>query len=158
MKKKIKAVITMTKRKTTILKMTEKDVEEVSMMEAANFSRPWRSQDFINMLNDRNVIGLVARQGEELVGCCILRNILGEGDVTNVQVKSTCRGQGICQKMLAELLDKGREMGIRVFILEVRAQNHAAVHAYEKLGFVMEGVRKGFYEEPKEDALIMWKR
>lgn len=148
----------MTKMKTTILKMTEKDVGEVSIMEAANFSRPWKRQDFINMLNDRNVIGLVARQGEELVGCCLLRNILGEGDITNVQVKSTSRGQGICQEMLAELLKQGREMGIRVFILEVRAQNHSAVHAYEKLGFVMEGVRKGFYEEPKEDALIMWKR
>lgn len=148
----------MTNMNRKILTMTEKDVEEVSMMEAANFSRPWKSQDFINMLNDQNVIGLITRQREELVGCCMLRNILGEGEITNVQVKSTCRGQGICQGMLTELLQKGWEIGVRVFILEVRAGNHSAIRAYQKLGFTIEGVRKGFYEEPKEDAIIMWKR
>lgn len=60
--------------------------------------------------------------------------------------------------MLTELLDRGGRMGIDAFTLEVRAGNGSAVHLYEKAGFVTEGVRKGFYDMPKEDALIMWKR
>ena len=60
--------------------------------------------------------------------------------------------------MLLQLLDEGRKMGAKEFTLEVRVSNAGAIHVYESLGFVTEGVRKNFYEEPTEDALIMWKR
>lgn len=60
--------------------------------------------------------------------------------------------------MLSELLKRGKCMGIEAFTLEVRKSNEAAIHLYEKAGFVTEGVRKNFYEKPVEDGLIMWKR
>lgn len=58
--------------------------------------------------------------------------------------------------MLAELMRLGRERGVLRYTLEVRTGNAAAVHLYEKLGFVSAGIRKNFYERPREDALIMW--
>ena len=60
--------------------------------------------------------------------------------------------------MLEYLLEKGRNAGVEAFILEVRKSNENAIHLYEKLGFVTEGIRKNFYEKPVEDGLIMWKR
>ena len=61
--------------------------------------------------------------------------------------------------MLTQLISRGeKDFGIKEFTLEVRLSNMGAIHLYEKLGFVSEGIRKNFYEEPVEDALIMWKR
>ena len=84
--------------------------------------------------------------------------IAGEGDVTNIAVFPEYRGQGIGAALTKALLVEGRKRGMNAFTLEVRVGNQAAIHIYEKLGFRSEGVRKGFYEKPKEDALIMWRR
>ena len=59
---------------------------------------------------------------------------------------------------MSRLLEEGKARGIRAFTLEVRVENAGAIQLYEELGFRSEGVRKGFYDLPKEDALIMWKR
>ena len=84
--------------------------------------------------------------------------IAGEGDVTNIAVFPEYRGRGIGAALTKALLVEGRKRGMNAFTLEVRVGNQAAIHIYEKLGFRSEGVRKGFYEKPKEDALIMWRR
>ena len=68
------------------------------------------------------------------------------------------RRQGLGKRLLVELLKTGKELGADAFTLEVRAGNEAAIRLYESLGFVSEGVRPDFYERPREDALIMWKR
>ena len=101
---------------------------------------------------------LVGLMEEEVVASCGLRNIVGDGEITNVVTKSSARGRGIGEQMLLKLLEEGTAMGVEAFTLEVRKSNDAAIHLYEKLGFVTEGVRKNFYEDPTEDALIMWKR
>ena len=87
-----------------------------------------------------------------------MRHIVGEGEITNVVTKNTMRGKGIGKQILEKLLEEGAKMGAEAFTLEVRVSNAPAIHLYESLGFVSEGVRKNFYEEPTEDALIMWKR
>ena len=84
--------------------------------------------------------------------------IAGEGDVTNIAVFPEYRGRGLGAALTKALLVEGRKRGMNAFTLEVRVGNQAAIHIYEKLGFRSEGVRKGFYEKPKEDALIMWRR
>ena len=87
-----------------------------------------------------------------------VRDILGEGEITNVSVLPGFRGRGISRRLLRMLLREAGERGTRVFTLEVRAGNRPAIALYESLGFRTEGVRRGFYEKPAEDALIMWKR
>lgn len=88
----------------------------------------------------------------------MLTNIAGEGDITNVAVREQYRGRKIASALMEALLKLGRERyGIKAFTLEVRSQNTAARNLYEKLGFVSKGVRPGFYEKPKDDAVILWK-
>ena len=79
-------------------------------------------------------------------------------DITNIVVKEAYRGRGIGTSLVKALLEEGRRLGMQEFTLEVRAGNQAAIHVYESLGFVCEGIRRRFYERPAEDAWIMWRR
>ncbi|MDE7046332.1 MAG: ribosomal protein S18-alanine N-acetyltransferase, partial [Acetatifactor sp.] len=101
---------------------------------------------------------LVALADGEVAGCCGMTNICQEGNIDNVVVAERFRNRGIACAMLKSLIAAGEEAGITAFTLEVRVSNAAAIHLYEKLGFVSEGIRPRFYEKPTEDARIMWKR
>ena len=138
--------------------LTEEYVDQVCVLEEEAFSMPWHKESFMEMIANENACYLVALVGEEVVASCGLRHIVGEGEITNVVTKSTMRGQGIGRQILLKLLDEGAKMGAQAFTLEVRVSNTPAIHLYESLGFVSEGIRRNFYEEPTEDALIMWKR
>ena len=138
--------------------MTEADLDMVSENEAICFSMPWSRAAFAQMLHKNEAIYLVAELDGHVVGHCGVTNIVGEGEITNVAVHPDHRRQGIACQMLQTLLEEGEKAGITAFTLEVRAGNQTAVHLYEKAGFVSEGIRPGFYDNPKEDALIMWKR
>lgn len=138
--------------------LTEEYVDQVCVLEEEAFSMPWHKESFLEMIANENACYLVALVGEEVVASCGLRHIVGEGEITNVVTKNTMRGKGIGRQILLRLLEEGAKLGAEAFTLEVRVSNAPAIHLYESLGFVSEGVRKNFYEEPTEDALIMWKR
>lgn len=138
--------------------LTKEYVDQVCVLEEEAFSMPWHKESFLEMIANENACYLVGLVGEEVVASCGIRHIVGEGEITNVVTKSTMRGQGIGESMLKKLMEEGAKMGAKEFTLEVRVSNAPAIHLYEKLGFACEGVRKNFYEEPTEDALIMWKR
>ncbi len=136
----------------------ENDLDAVCRLEEETFSMPWKRQDFADMIDQDHLLYIVAIFDNIIVGGCGLREIAGEGEITNVAVSKDYREQGIGFQMVSELLERGTKMGITAFTLEVRKSNTAAIHVYEKLGFQIEGIRKNFYEQPTEDALIMWKR
>ena len=138
--------------------LTEEYVDQVCVLEEEAFSMPWHKESFLEMIANENACYLIAMVGEEVVASCGLRHIVGEGEITNVVTKNTMRGKGIGRQILLRLLEEGAKLGAEAFTLEVRVSNAPAIHLYESLGFVSEGVRKNFYEEPTEDALIMWKR
>lgn len=138
--------------------MEEKDISRIAVIEEEVFSMPWRMEDFKEALYNPMKRFVVAKFKEEIVGYCGIHQILDEGEITNVVVVSSYRRQGIAGRMLSYLLEIGNSMGINSFTLEVRAGNRNAVRLYENAGFLVEGIRKNFYEKPKEDALIMWKR
>lgn len=142
-----------------IRRMTAADVQAAAALERACFSTPWSENAYLSTLANENALYLAAETaGGETVGICGLLDILGEGDISNVAVAESFRRRKIGQRLLAELLRQGRARGITAFTLEVRASNEAAIGLYEKFGFVPEGRRKGFYEKPREDALILWLR
>ena len=87
-----------------------------------------------------------------------MRDIFGEGEITNVAVHPDFRGAGIAGRMFGTLIEESLLRGMTAFTLEVRAGNLPAIALYRKFGFGTEGVRAGFYENPVEDALIMWRR
>ena len=141
-----------------IKSLTEEYVDEVCVLEEQAFSMPWHKESFLEMIQNPQACYLVGILEKEVVASCGLRNIVGDGEITNVVNKESMRGKGIGKQMLLQLMEEGRKMGVEAFTLEVRKSNYAAIKLYEKLGFATEGVRKNFYEEPTEDALIMWKR
>ena len=82
----------------------------------------------------------------------------GEGEITNVAVAKKFRRRGIGRALMEYMLKEAELLGMESATLEVRISNTPAIRLYESLGFQGEGVRPNFYEKPKEDALIMWKR
>ncbi|MBS6396370.1 MAG: ribosomal protein S18-alanine N-acetyltransferase [Clostridiales bacterium] len=141
-----------------IRRMQKEDIPAAARLERNYFSVPWTEEGLQESLDNPAYLFVTAREDEQIVGYAGLLQVLDEGDVTNIVVDEAHRGQGIGTRLTEALLVEGRLRGIRNFTLEVRIGNKSAIHIYEKLGFVPEGVRKGFYEKPTEDALIMWKR
>lgn len=145
-----------------IREMTMQDVAQVHELEELAFSMPWSCQDFVDMIENKDALYLVATEEnspETVIACCGMRSIVGEGDISNVVVHPEYRKQGIAFQMLTELLKRGaEEYGVEAYTLEVRKSNTGAVRLYTGLGFAEEGIRKNFYEKPVEDAIIMWKR
>ena len=119
---------------------------------------PWSKESFISTIQSKDAFYVVAEAEGEIVGCCGVINACGDGDISNVSVKESLRGKGIGKAMVSTLLTWAESIGVENYTLEVRAGNERAIRLYESLGFVGEGIRPGFYDKPKEDALIMWKR
>ncbi len=141
-----------------ICPMEEKDLDEVAAIESSLFTMPWSKKNFLDSLVQEDTLYLTARENGKIVGYCGLLRSFEEADITNVAVAPLMQGRGIACSMLQKLLLLGEQAGIREFTLEVRKSNQRAIHVYEKLGFSSEGIRPNFYEKPKEDAVIMWKR
>ncbi len=142
----------------TIRRMMQADVDRAAEIEKDNFSMPWTKKDFQETLQLSYAFYYIAEEEGKIIGICGLRNIAGEGEVTNVAVDRSFRRRGVAKLLLAEVLREGKKQGIEAFTLEVRAGNEAAIRLYETFGFQKDGSRKNFYENPTEDALIMWKR
>ncbi|MCD7716343.1 MAG: ribosomal protein S18-alanine N-acetyltransferase [Lachnospiraceae bacterium] len=133
------------------------DIPEVAAIERRTFSQPWTEKGFRDALEQGASLYLVARLGDrhEIVGYCGFQQGLDEAELLNVAVREDARKNGVGYAMMRLLLKLGRERGVHRFVLEVRESNAAALHLYEKLGFVVEGVRKNFYQQPTENAVIM---
>ncbi len=141
-----------------IREMRAADVKAASEIESRVFSMPWSAEDFLEMVEADYAYYYVAELDGKLAGCCGIRNIAGEGEITNVVVDVPYRKKGIARAMMEYMLERAGQAGIGDCTLEVRVSNEPAIRLYESLGFKGEGVRPGFYERPREDALIMWKR
>lgn len=143
--------------KLIIRQMEERDLTQVCAIEEETFSMPWSRKSFQDTLSYCHTLFLTAELDGEIVGYCGCYQSLEEAEITNIAVRRQLRGHGIGRKLLEELMRMGKERGAFAYTLEVRVSNKAAIHLYESLGFVSFGVRRDFYEKPKEDALIMWR-
>lgn len=137
-------------------RMTEDDLDVVAKMEKETFSTPWSRESFLDSLHKTYSYFYVAVE-DEIVGYCGVHNFGGDGEITNVAVDKVWRGKQVAFSMLTYAMKESEKEGIEAFTLEVRKSNIPAIKLYEKLGFVEQGVRKNFYENPTEDAVIMWK-
>lgn len=141
-----------------IRRMTEQDIPVVAKLEQMIFTDPWSENVYKQTLALDNVVYLVVEEDGEVIGVSGIQNIVGDGEITNVMIAPEYRGRGYAYQMLQSLLEEGAKIGVTDYTLEVRCSNENAIRLYEKLGFVSEGIRPGFYEHPKEDAVIMWLR
>jgi len=138
--------------------MQKEDILQVAALEKKTFSHPWSIESFENAYADINACFIVAKDEDHIIGMCGLYNIVGDGEITNVVVDRAYRGQKIAKKMMMALFQEGFKMDVTQYTLEVRKGNKEAIYLYESLCFKPEGLRKNFYTDPLEDAVIMWKR
>ena len=139
----------------TIRRMTLADVDAVHAIEASTFARPWKREDFVKEMT-QNVCAryLVALSGDKIVGFAGAWMILDEAHVTNIAVAEAYRGQGIGRQLTQSLLQYAADLGVAYTTLEVRRSNERAKALYASLGFEYVGVRKRYYEDNGEDALL----
>ena len=94
----------------------------------------------------------------KVIGFAGLWTIVDEGHITNIAVHPDYRGKGIGSKLVKSLIDNSKDWYINDLTLEVRYSNKIAQNLYKKYGFIEEGIRKNYYADNKEDAVIMWRR
>lgn len=138
-----------------IERMQPADALAAASIEKELFGQPWSCEGFLSALASQDAFYLSVFLDGKLVGYCGFYQSFEEAEITNVAVAPSCQRRGIGMRMLEELIRCGGERGVERYILEVRISNGRAIRLYEKLGFAKAGVRRGFYEMPKEDALIM---
>lgn len=139
----------------TIREMQFDDLEQVMEIENENFSRPWTETGFFTFLIRQDTLFLVAEKEDEIVGYCGVVMVQEEGDITNVSVKKEEQNQGIGKLLISKLIEETSAMDIEKLFLEVRESNERAIHVYETAGFVQNGCRKNYYEDPVENAVLM---
>lgn len=135
--------------------MQAEDADEVATIESRTFSQPWSKQGFLDSLALEHAVFLVAEEDNRVLGYIGMYVSLDEGEITNVAVDSDARCRGIGAMLVEAMKKEARLRGVTQIVLEVRVSNESAIRLYERNGFVNQGIRKGFYDMPKEDAYIM---
>ncbi len=140
-----------------ITAMRMEDITRILEIEQASFPTPWPRDAYAHELREnRLACYLVARIMHQIVGYTGMWIILDEAHVTTLAVDPTCRRQRVGERLLVALLDEAMRRGSRWVTLEVRKSNDAAKALYRKYGFKEIGVRKGYYSDNREDAIVMW--
>lgn len=138
--------------------MTLDDLDGVMAVEQESFLTPWSRSAFEEeLVKNRLARYLVALDAESIVGYAGTWLVINEAHVTNVAVHAGRRREGIGRLLMEALMQMARDAGMESMTLEVRVSNEAAKTLYQQLGFVSAGIRKNYYSETKEDALILWR-
>ena len=140
-----------------IIKMEHVHVAQVAALEAVCFRDPWSENSVASELSNPLSHWLVAVEDDAVLGYIGSQTVLDESDMMNVAVSPAHRRKGIAEALVLALADALREKGSAKLTLEVRASNAPAITLYEKLDFKPIGLRKNYYRNPKEDALILQK-
>jgi ribosomal-protein-alanine N-acetyltransferase len=136
------------------------DLASIEEIERRAYPTPWSRSMFAGELSKPSSVCLGAFDSLEsgrLVAYAIVSRYVDAWHVMNVAVDTTHRRRGIAQSLLRELFQLTAGEGRRGYTLEVRVSNSGAIELYERLGFRARGVRRGYYTDNREDALIMWR-
>ena len=138
-----------------ILPVTPEDVQAIFEMEQSLFSPPYSLAAIEHELTAPGAVFLAAKEEGRLAGYVLLRCLLDEAELHRIAVPPDCRGRGIARRLLCEGIEECQRRGAETVWLEVREGNAPARALYESFGFTKEGVRKNYYDNPQEDAVIM---
>lgn len=135
------------------------DIEAVLAVEEASFTNPWTREMYLKELESAGIsyCYLAKEPGGAVVGFCSFWRVLDELHINNLAVAPVHRRSGVGSALLSYILQEGVALGAGRATLEVRRSNEAALALYERFGFSVAGVRKGYYTNPPEDALVLWR-
>lgn len=137
--------------------MELEDIDQILKIEQASFPTPWSRQAFENeLLLNQYAIYIVLEDSEQVFGYCGLWLIMDEAHITNIALLPEYRGKKYGEMLLRKVMEVAKEGGAKKMTLEVRVSNYVAQSLYRKLGFQEGAIRKGYYTDNQEDALIMW--
>lgn len=136
----------------TVREATRGDISALCALENECFSLPWTADGFVAFFDNDCSRILVAEADGEVIGYVGMYLILGEGEITNLAVSGKYRRCGVATALMDRLASLD---GVERLLLDVRISNTAARALYEKCGFKVDGVRRGFYSKPREDGLLM---
>ncbi|MBE6967740.1 MAG: ribosomal-protein-alanine N-acetyltransferase [Ruminococcaceae bacterium] len=139
----------------TILDAGEAQFAQIAQIENACFSDPWPEEILRAHRTGENHVFLAAVEGEETLGYISLTYVLDEGYIGNVAVSPTARRRGVGLALVEEMTSRAKALGLAFLTLEVRESNHAARALYARCGYRDVGLRRGYYEKPREDAILM---
>lgn len=139
-----------------LVPMKEEDLDEVLEIEKLSFPSPWSKRLFLDELANPNSHIVLARDDTDaLLGFVCFWIVADETHILNIAVHPRFRRQGIASRLLAHVLEFSKRMGVQYFALEVRNRNQAAIELYKGFGFRVAGIRKGYYSDTGEDAVLM---
>lgn len=141
----------------TIVPMNKAHVAPIAALERECFGDPWSEKSIASELTNPLSLWLVAVEGDTLVGYVGSQTCMDETDMMNIAVSPAHRRNGVGKALIEALVAALKEKGSRCLTLEVRASNEGAIALYQGLGFAQIGLRKNYYHNPKEDALILRK-
>jgi [ribosomal protein S18]-alanine N-acetyltransferase len=137
--------------------MEEKDLDQVMQIELESFTLPWSREAYYNELTKNQfAVYIVLEDHENVIGYCGMWLIIDEAHITNIAVHPDYRGKKLGEALLRKVMEVAREHGAKTMTLEVRVTNNIAQSLYRKLGFQNGGIRKNYYTDNQEDALVMW--
>lgn len=133
------------------------DLKTILEIERVSFSIPWSLEAFKTELKDNEYARYFCLELEgQVIGYMGLWFILDEGHITNIAIAPNHRGQHEGEYLMRSVMKKMAEQGMERMTLEVRVSNSLAQSLYKRLGFTSAGIRKGYYADTGEDAMIMW--
>jgi len=142
----------------TLRKLELSDLDAIERIERASYPAPWSRSMFASELAKASSLSLAAvAEHEDLVGYLVLSLYVDAWHVMNIAVDPVWRRQGIASALLERLLADTSGDAERGHTLEVRVSNLAAIRLYEQFGFRSHGIRRGYYTDNREDALVMWR-
>ena len=142
----------------SITLMEECDLEAVLEVSSLSLKESWSKEAFKKELSNPLAKYLVAKENNKVIGFAGVWTIVDEGHITNIAVHPNFRGKGIGSILLSSLIEHCKNWGCNSLTLEVRASNAPAQNLYKKYNFKEEGIRKKYYKDNNEDAIIMWCR
>ena len=140
-----------------IRSLEARDLDAIEVIERRAYPTPWSRSMFASELAKPTSICLGAFDGQDLVGYVVNSRYVDAWHVMNVAVDPRHQRRGVATQLLERLFELTRDDERRGYTLEVRVSNGEAIHLYEKLGFEARGLRRGYYTDNREDALIMWR-
>lgn len=138
-----------------IQEVCENDIADIAALERDIFPDPWTERGIRESWCQKNTLLLGAWKNGILTGYVVLYHVLDEGEIARIAVRRSCRRQGGAGRLFERLRGICEGKGIIRLMLEVRISNKAAVSFYKKYGFTEDGVRKDYYDNPCEDAILM---